>query len=60
MQYTSVIFKHLAAMCNSKHILAASGHHARVGQVERENQTIERMLTKCVNFERNNWDESIN
>ncbi len=59
-QYTSVLFKHLAAMCNSKHILAASGHHAGVGQVERENQTIERMLTKYVNFERNNWDESLN
>ena len=39
--------------------MAASAHHAGVGQVERENQSIERILAKYVNFDRNNWDEML-
>ena len=58
-QYTSALFAHLVSMCNSQHILAASAHHAGVGQVERENQSIERILAKYVNFDRNNWDEML-
>ena len=47
------------SMCNLQHILAASAYHAGVGQVERENQSIERILAKYVNFDRNNWDEML-
>ncbi len=56
-QFTSVLWSHLIKLCKSQHILAASYHHASVGQVERENQSIERILAKYVNLERSNWDE---
>ena len=37
--------------------MAASYRHASVGQVECENQSIERILAKYVNLERSDWDE---
>ena len=58
-QYTSAVFNYLTRLTNSKHILAASGHHAAVGQVEKENQSIERILAKYINFEKDDWDEML-
>ena len=33
-------------------------HHAAVGQVEKNNQSVERILAKYVNFDRNDWANS--
>ena len=56
-QFSSILWANLIKLCKSQHIMAASYHHASVGQVERENQSIERILAKYVNLERSDWDE---
>ena len=45
-QNTSVLWSHLTKLCKSQHILASSYHHISVGQVERENQSIECILVQ--------------
>ena len=58
-QFSNSLLKHLNALTGSKHIFATTAHHAAVGQVERANQSVERILAKYVNFERNDWDNSL-
>ena len=58
-QFSNNLLKHLNALTGSKHIFATTVHHAAVGQVERANQSVERILAKYVNFERNDWDNSL-
>ena len=58
-QFTNCLMKELNALTGSKHIFATTAHHAAVGQVERTNQSVERILAKYVNFDRNDWDNSL-
>ena len=58
-QFSNSLLKHLNELIKSKHIFATTAHHAAIGQVERMNQSVERILAKYVNFDRNDWDNSL-
>ena len=53
----SAMMEHLFKMCKSEHIKSTSFHHETVGQCERGNQIIERILAKYINEHKTNWDE---
>ncbi len=55
----SVMMEHLFSMCKSVHMTSTSFHHETVGQCERGNQIIERMIAKYVNADKTNWDETL-
>ena len=52
-KFSYSLLKNFNAITKSKHIFATTEHLAAVSQVERANQLVERILTKYVNFERN-------
>ena len=58
-QFYSSLLKHLNTLTGFKHIFTTTAHHTVIGQVERVNQSVERILAKDVNFERNEWDNSL-
>ena len=47
----------LFKMCKAEYIKPTSFHHETVGQCERDNQIIERILAKYINDHKTNWDE---
>jgi hypothetical protein len=53
----SKVMEHLIKLCKSKHITSTAFRHQSMGQVERQNQTIERMLAKYVGDNHETWDE---
>ena len=54
-QFTNCLMKELNNLTESKHIFATTAHHVTVGQVERTNQSVKRIMSKYVNFDRNDW-----
>jgi hypothetical protein len=53
----SKIMEHLIKLCKSKHITSTAFSHQTVGECERVNQTIKRMLAKYVGDDHETWDE---
>ena len=58
-QFTNCLIKELNILTGFKYIFETTAHHAAVRQVERTNQSVERILAKYVNFDRSDWDNSL-